>query len=105
MVKFPEAVCGLGSGIFIAGPAVTCDADLGAGAIKTEGPGTGDRLPGFEDAIHRPRDRIYNRNECGISLDTEADRATLLELVGDADVFTRNFRPARESSRRTDGGF
>ena len=73
-------------------------ADFGADVIKVERPG-GDSLRNM--AWRDPRDgaglwwKLVNRNKRTIVLDLKADddRALLLDLVADADVFVENGRP------------
>jgi crotonobetainyl-CoA:carnitine CoA-transferase CaiB-like acyl-CoA transferase len=84
----------------IAGPgAARYLADFGADVLKIERPGVGDstRTMGLPD----PRDgtsaywKVVGRNKRCATLDLKSDegRATLLDLVADADVLIENFRP------------
>ena len=74
-------------------------ADFGANVIKVERPGTGDSLRNM--AWKDPRDQVglwwklVNRNKRCVALDLKdtADRAVVMGLVADADVFIENFRP------------
>ena len=66
--------------------------DMGAEVIQVERPGTGDPsrfLTGFFEAM--------NRGKRGIALDIRdpADKAELLALVAQADVFLEGFRPGK----------
>lgn len=84
----------------IAGPgAAKYLGDYGADVLKVERPEVGDstRTMGFPD----PRDgtslhwKVVGRNKRCVTLDLkdEADKATLLELVREANVLIENFRP------------
>ena len=96
MVKVLDGVRVLEMGTFITGPAAgMLLGDLGADVIKIERPGTGDPFRSFKDGLYSPHFQTYNRNKRSITLDTKeaSDRAELLELARDADVFIENFRP------------
>jgi crotonobetainyl-CoA:carnitine CoA-transferase CaiB-like acyl-CoA transferase len=84
----------------VAGPGATRYlADFGADVLKIERPGRGDstRAMGLPD----PRDgasaywKVLGRNKRCATLDLKSEdgRATLLDLVADADVLVENFRP------------
>jgi crotonobetainyl-CoA:carnitine CoA-transferase CaiB-like acyl-CoA transferase len=88
----------------LAGPhAAMLLGDLGARVIKVEAPGAGDDTRGWGPPFVQPdagdRESTYflscNRNKDSISLDlkSEADVATLAELIERADVLVENFRP------------
>jgi crotonobetainyl-CoA:carnitine CoA-transferase CaiB-like acyl-CoA transferase len=86
----------------LAGPHATMMlGDLGARVVKVEVPDRGDDTRGWGPPFvgeEGARESTYflsaNRNKESIALDlkTEADRATLLELVDRADVLVENFR-------------
>ena len=89
-------------GVWVAGPAATgLMADWGATVIKVEPP-TGDPQRavfgalGVADQAGVPPFEIDNRGKKSVVLDlrTDADLATLHTLLGDADVFVSNVRPA-----------
>lgn len=88
----------------LAGPhAAMMLGDLGARVIKVESPTGGDDTrswgPPFVPDNDGDRHSTYflscNRNKESIALDLKADdgRATLVELIGRADVLVENFRP------------
>jgi crotonobetainyl-CoA:carnitine CoA-transferase CaiB-like acyl-CoA transferase len=88
-------------GVWVAGPAAGgILADWGADVIKIEAP-TGDpartfgRMLGIEDGMSPPFE-MDNRGKRSLVLDvTSAEgRATMRELLSDADVFVTNVRPA-----------
>src|SRR5215217_7921423 len=88
-------------GVWVAGPAAGgILADWGADVVKIE-PLTGDparmfgRMLGLEDGASPPFE-MDNRGKRSVALDltTDEDRGLALELVGDADVFITNVRPA-----------
>jgi crotonobetainyl-CoA:carnitine CoA-transferase CaiB-like acyl-CoA transferase len=94
---------------YVAAPAAaTVLADFGADVIKIEPPDGGDpwrqqyRRPGMPAAEHNHPWLMDDRNRRGIALDlkSEAGRAVLERLVGQADVFITNTPlPARERLR------
>ena len=73
-------------------------ADLGAEVIKVETPGFGDAFRWSAEAAHTPGMApgfmAVNRGKRSIALDlkAEADRAVMLELLSDADLFVVNVR-------------
>ena len=73
-------------------------ADLGAEVIKVETPGFGDAFRWSAEAAHTsgmaPGFMAVNRGKRSIALDlkAEADRAVMLELLSDADLFVVNVR-------------
>lgn len=73
-------------------------ADLGAEVIKVETPGFGDAFRWSAEAAHTPGMApgfmAVNRGKRSIVLDlkAEADRAVMLELLSDADLFVVNVR-------------
>ena len=73
-------------------------ADLGADVIKVETPGFGDAFRWSAEAAHTPGMApgfmAVNRGKRSIALDlkAEADRAVMLELLSDADLFVVNVR-------------
>jgi crotonobetainyl-CoA:carnitine CoA-transferase CaiB-like acyl-CoA transferase len=82
----------------VAGPfAATLLADLGAGVLKAEIPGTGDALRAL--APHKAGIplwwKVTNRNKKGITLDLRKPegRTLLGRLVAEHDVLVENFRP------------
>jgi len=84
-------------GSFITGPAAAVFlADLGAEVIKIEQPGTGDPFRAFKGGLYSPQFQAYNRNKKSICLDTRvpADLEVFDKIIGDADVYIQNFRPA-----------
>ncbi len=90
-----EGVKVLELGSFITGPfAGLLLADLGADVIKIEPP-DGDPFRNFGNEKYSPNFVGFNRNKRSVVLDlkNEGDRATLLDLVRDADVLVENFRP------------
>ena len=85
VVEFTHMVMGPTCGMILA--------DLGAEVIKVEPPG-GDktrRLPGLGIGFFRSFNR--NKKSVVIDLQTEAGRASALELIGSCDVMLENFRP------------
>ena len=89
-------------GVWVAGPAVTgLMADWGADVIKVE-PATGDPQRavfgalGVADQSGVPPFEIDNRGKRSVVLDLrdDADLATMMQLLSDADVFVTNVRPA-----------
>ena len=77
-------------------------ADFGADVIKVEDTGMGDYIrwspPYYEGAEESSRSALFlslNRGKRSIRLDlkTDAGRAALLRLAGDADVVLESFRP------------
>ena len=87
-------------GVWVAGPAAGgVLADWGADVVKIEPPG-GDpgrmfgRMLGCDLGVNPPFE-MDNRSKRSVVLDlaTDEDRSTMLELLGDADVFLTNIRP------------
>jgi crotonobetainyl-CoA:carnitine CoA-transferase CaiB-like acyl-CoA transferase len=82
---------------YIAGPyGCTLLADQGADVIKIEPP-DGDNLRHYPSTL-QPENRAFlgvNRSKRGVVLDLKSDEglASLLDLVGVADVLVHNFRP------------
>jgi crotonobetainyl-CoA:carnitine CoA-transferase CaiB-like acyl-CoA transferase len=85
---------------FIAGPAAaTVMSDFGADVVKIEPPGAGD--PYRRRAVPVPGKPLNpgfildarNKKSLALDLRTEAGRAVLYRLVGDADVFITNYPP------------
>jgi itaconate CoA-transferase len=72
-------------------------ADLGARVIKVERPGGGDFARRYDDSVHGEASYFVwlNRSKESLTLDfkTEAGRAILGELLGNADVFVQNLAP------------
>lgn len=67
-------------------------ADMGADVIQVERPGTGDPsrfLTGFFEAMNR------GKRSVALDIRTPADKAQLLALVAQADVFLEGFRPGK----------
>src|SRR6201996_5287831 len=88
-------------GVWVAGPAAGgVLADWGADVVKIEPPG-GDparmfgRMLGCDPGVNPPFE-MDNRSKRSVVLDltTEDGRSTALELLGGADVFLTNIRPA-----------
>jgi crotonobetainyl-CoA:carnitine CoA-transferase CaiB-like acyl-CoA transferase len=84
----------------LAGPLATMQlADLGAGVIKVERPGTGDDTrawgPPYDDRGDATYFQAVNRNKDAIVLDLTdpRDRAEARRLAVTADVVVENFRP------------
>jgi crotonobetainyl-CoA:carnitine CoA-transferase CaiB-like acyl-CoA transferase len=100
----------------LAGPLTTMLlGDLGADVIKVERPGRGDDTRGWGPPFDARGESAYylsvNRNKVSVALDlgSEADRATVISLLNEADVVVENFLPgtlerfgieAHESLRR-----
>ena len=91
----------------VAGPwASAVLADLGADVLHVEAPEGDDsrrmspRVGGGSAYFH-----VANRNKDGVRLDIrdEADRARLLHLIADADVFVTNLRPGKLARYGLDG--
>ncbi len=88
-------------GVWVAGPAAGgILADWGADVIKIEPP-AGDPARTFQqmlggDMPSNPPFELDNRGKRSIALDltTPSGRSIALELIGDADVFVTNLRPA-----------
>ncbi|HSV81776.1 MAG TPA: CoA transferase [Ramlibacter sp.] len=83
---------------FLPGPYLTLAlADHGAEVIKVEQPGEGDpgRHIGLADGPHTVFFRNLNRGKQSVVLDLKRDddRAALLQLAAQADVFIESFRP------------
>jgi crotonobetainyl-CoA:carnitine CoA-transferase CaiB-like acyl-CoA transferase len=89
-------------GAWVAGPAAgVVLADWGADVVKIEGPGVGDPGRLFAtilggDLPFNPPFEMDNRNKRSAVVDvrSEAGLAVALDLIGRADVFLSNFRPA-----------
>ena len=67
-------------------------ADMGADIIQVERPGTGDPsrfLSGFYEALNR------GKRSVALDIRNPKDKAELLALVADADVFLEGFRPGK----------
>ena len=84
--------------MFLPGPYLSLHlADHGADVLKIEPPGEGDpgRHIGLSDGPHTVFFRNLNRGKRSIVLDLKQsdDRARLLDLVSEADVFLESFRP------------
>jgi crotonobetainyl-CoA:carnitine CoA-transferase CaiB-like acyl-CoA transferase len=84
--------------VFLPGPYLTMAlADHGAEVIKVEPPGEGDpvRHVGFSDGSSTVFFRNLNRGKKSVVLDLKqpAERARLLDLCEQADVFVETFRP------------
>ena len=69
-------------------------ADLGADVVKIENPEGGDHFRSFRGALYSPQFIAYNKNKRSATLDlrSEAGKATLWELIDNADVLLDNFR-------------
>ena len=71
--------------------------DLGADVVKVERPGEGDETRGWGPPFNGDGESAYflaiNRNKLSLAADLsdEADRATVLGLIRDADVVLENF--------------
>lgn len=87
---------------FIAGPYCSSIlSDAGALVIKVERPGTGEPRRTYEPRLGPADDYVsggfasYNRGKRSVELDlrSDEDRESMLELLGDADVFLCNNRP------------
>jgi crotonobetainyl-CoA:carnitine CoA-transferase CaiB-like acyl-CoA transferase len=96
-------------GVWVAGPAAAAIlGDWGADVIKIEPPaGDPGRMFGLMlgcDLGVNPPFEMDNRSKRSIVLDlsTDADHATALELLSDADVFVTNLRPAALRRLRLD---
>src|SRR5262249_29210484 len=63
--------------------------------VKVERPGRGDPFRSFEEGTYGPQFQAFNRDKRSIQLDLDdaGDRATMWELIEDADVYIQNFRP------------
>jgi CoA:oxalate CoA-transferase len=88
----------------IAGPYGTMIlGDLGADVLKVERPGVGDDarrmapVAGESSAYFAAINR--NKRSVALDLDDEADRARLVELLGEADVFATNLLPGKLAAR------
>src|SRR6476646_2776288 len=93
----------------LAGPLATMMlGDLGADVLKIERPDTGDDTrswgPPFDDRGESAYYLSVNRNKksAAMDLDSEADRALILELVRGADVVVDNFKPGTLERRGLD---
>jgi crotonobetainyl-CoA:carnitine CoA-transferase CaiB-like acyl-CoA transferase len=67
-------------------------ADMGADVIMVERPGAGDPsrfLPPFFETLNR------GKRSVALDVKTPADKANLLNLIGDADIFLEGFRPGK----------
>lgn len=69
-------------------------ADLGARVIKVEHPEGGDPFRRHDGRFYSPHFAAYNRNKESIQLDLQSDagKADLAKLLGQADVLIDNFR-------------
>jgi formyl-CoA transferase len=69
-------------------------ADLGADVVKIENPEGGDHFRSFRGALYSPQFIAYNKNKRSVTLDLRSaeGKATLWELIDNADVLLDNFR-------------
>jgi crotonobetainyl-CoA:carnitine CoA-transferase CaiB-like acyl-CoA transferase len=93
-----EGIRVLEAASFVSGPYVgQMLADLGAEVVKVEAPPRGDAFRRFNRpaAAYSPIFANCNRGKLSITLDLkdEDQRARLLELIADADVWITNWRP------------
>ncbi|WP_020494618.1 CaiB/BaiF CoA transferase family protein [Sciscionella marina] len=72
-------------------------ADLGARVIKVERPAAGDFARGYDRAVHGQSSYFIwlNRGKESVELDLKdpADRAVLMRILAEADVFVQNLAP------------
>lgn len=89
-------------GLWVAGPAAGgVLADWGADVVKVEPP-AGDPMRGLFGALSGSKERrcppfdLYNRGKRSVAVDvnTERGRELVERIIGDADVFLTNMRPA-----------
>src|SRR4029450_1342381 len=93
----------------VVGPACTrALADQGADVVKIEAPEAGDLLRHIAQGARTPamsgKFINFNRNKRSVVLDVKnpEGRAALLRLVGGADVFVSNIRPAALARAKLD---